>query len=310
MYLLRRLPSLLVLFAVTSAQATQQDTLIERVGYSVPSWSDAAETTDVARFYATREEYVAAAGDDDYLLEKLRYRSDGLSVVAYLYRARDERQRPVIVFNRGSYVRGDIAPELLPMFHRLAREGFAILAPMYRGSDGGEGRDELGGADVADLMTVSKLIAELPSLDRNNVFLYGESRGGMMVFQAIRDGFPARAAATFGAFTNLEAMIATEQGQAMADSLWPDFAERKERIVERRSAIRWPKKLTIPLLLMHGSDDHSVSPTQTLQLAIELAEAGREFGAIIFPGGGHVLMDQRHERDRQAVDHFRRYIVQ
>ena len=98
-------------------------------------------------------------------------------------------KRPVIVYNRGSYVRADIAPELLPMFHRLANAGFAVLAPMYRGSDGGEGRDEMGGADLNDLMNVMPVLNQLDSLDTRNVFLYGESRGGMMVFQAIGMAF-------------------------------------------------------------------------------------------------------------------------
>ena len=39
------------------------------------------------------------------------------------------------------------------------------------------------------------------------IYLYGKSRGGMMTYQALRDGFPARAAATVGAFTDLEAML-------------------------------------------------------------------------------------------------------
>lgn len=234
---------LLVLLAAAApapAPATQETVLIERSLYIAPSWADATEGTDTETRYATHDEYVAAAGDDRYLLEKLRYRSDGLVVVAYLYRPRDEGKHPVVVFNRGSYVRGDIAPELLPMFHRLALAGFAVVAPMYRGSDGGEGRDELGGADLADLINVTKLIAELP----------------------------------------------------------------------RRSAIAWPEKLNLPLLLMHGSDDQTVSPTQTLLLAIELAKAGKEFGVIVFPGGNHVLTEHRRERDRKAVEHFRRYMAQ
>lgn len=283
--------------------------VLERLVYAWPSWTTAVETTDVER-YATADEYSAAAGDTSYVLEKLRYRSDGLAVIAYLYRPTADAQskRPVIVFNRGSYVRGDIAPELLPMFHRLACAGFTIVAPMYRGSDGGEGHDEMGGADLDDLMNVAGLLSELPSLDTENVFLYGESRGGMMVFQAIRDGFPARAAATFGGFTDLEALVGTDDGLATAKSIWLRFDEERDEIIARRSAIRWPEELNLPLLLMHGSDDESVSPVQTLLLATELAEAREEFGVIIFPGGDHTLTQQRVERDRHAIEFFRMYM--
>jgi dipeptidyl aminopeptidase/acylaminoacyl peptidase len=302
------LPALLL--AAMPAAAEQQEMIIEREVYTVPAWDIAAELSDVEELYASRKEYTAAAADDRFVFEKLRYRSEGLEVVAYLYRSRDERSRPVIVFNRGSFVRGDIAPELLAMFHRLALDGFSIIAPMYRGSDGGEGKDEMGGADLADLMNVEKLIGTLPFLDSRNIFLYGESRGGMMVFQALRDGFPARAAATYGAFTDLAGMVSGEQGLAMANAIWPDFAEHRDRIIARRSAIQWPEQLEVPLLLMHGSDDQSVDPLQTLMLASALAKAQQEFGVIVFPGGNHVLTDYRTERDRQAAAFFRRQMTQ
>lgn len=300
--------ALVALVAAMPAAAQPEEVILEREAYAVPSWSAAVKATDVEEAYATRDEYTAAASDDRYILEKLRYRSAGLSVVAYLYRPRDATPRPTIVFNRGSYIRGDIAPELLAMFHRLAGGGFSIIAPMYRGSDGGEGRDEMGGADLADLMSIADVIRALPSLDGRNVFLYGESRGGMMVFQAIRDGFPALAAATFGAFTDLGDLTSGEEGRAMANSVWPDFAAQRSRIVERRSAIRWPERLDLPLLLMHGSDDQAVAPAQTLLLAAELAKAGQDFGVFVFPGGNHVLEEQRTERDQRAMEFFRRYM--
>jgi dipeptidyl aminopeptidase/acylaminoacyl peptidase len=244
-------------------------------------------------------------------LEKVRYRSDGLAVIAYFYRPKksDEMKRPVIVFNRGSYVRGDIAPELLTMFHRLAEAGFAVVAPMYRGSDGGEGRDEMGGADLNDLLNIIPVLSQLGSLDTRNVFLYGESRGGMMVFQAVRDGFPARAAATIGAFTDLGEITSSGEGAATAKQIFPDFEQRRDEIISRRSAIRWPERLSIPLLLMHGSADRDVPPAQTLLLATQLAKTQKEFGVIVYPGGDHQLQRYRVERDRQVVEFFRRHMI-
>ena len=83
--------------------------------------------------------------------------------------------------------------------HRLTDAGFAVVAQMYRDSEGAPGRDELGGADLADLMNIQPVIAALPYADAGQMFLYGESKGGMMAPQALRDGFPARAAAVVGA---------------------------------------------------------------------------------------------------------------
>lgn len=106
------------------------------------------------------------------------------------------------------------------------------------------------------------------------------------------------------ATADLEALVSTGGGSAMARSIWPDFDEQRDEILARRSAIRWPERLVLPLLLMHGSDDESVSPVQTLRLATELANARTEFGMIIFPSGDHNLTQQRVTRDEHAVDFF------
>jgi dipeptidyl aminopeptidase/acylaminoacyl peptidase len=309
MLLSKRLLPLLLLILANAARAGQESQAIERRAYVCPAWEEAVKLTRVER-YSTKEGYIAAC-NSPYVLEKVRYRSDGLAVIAYFYgpRKSEGTKRPVIVFNRGSYIRGDIAAELLPMFHRLAEAGFAVVAPLYRGSDGGEGRDEMGGADLNDLLNIMPVLSQLGSLDTRNVFLYGESRGGMMVLQAVRDGFPARAAATFGAFTDMAEITASGSGAATAKQIFPDFEQRREEIISRRSALQWPERLGIPLLLMHGSADRDVPPSQTLQLAAQLAKTEKEFGVIVFPGGNHGLRDQRVERDRQAVDFFRRYLI-
>lgn len=306
--LLRRAGAIALLFWLSNAFAAES-LIVERAVYVFPAWNVAVTQSDVKK-YAAEAEYVSAAAENRFTLEKLRYRSDGLSVTALLYRLNNagETKLPVIVFNRGSFVRKDIAPELLTMFHRLAQAGFAVVAPMYRGSDGGEGRDEMGGADLNDLMNILPVVREIGSLDANNLFLYGESRGGMMVFQAIRDGFPARAAATFGAFTDLGELTSTEAGAAMARKIWPDFDQKRSDITSRRSAIAWAEKLTTPLLLMHGARDREVAASHTLRLATELAKAGKDVGVYVVAGGNHALSAHRLERDRQAVDFFRRHL--
>ena len=62
-------------------------------------------------------------------------------------------------------------------FYGFASQGFVVLASQYRGNDGGEGRDEVGGADVADVMALMQVALRLPYTDAANVFLYGLSRG-------------------------------------------------------------------------------------------------------------------------------------
>ena len=59
---------------------------------------------------------------------------------------------PVIVFNRGRWTWESFHPQLLVMAHRLAEAGDVVVAPMYRGSGGAPGQDEMGGAELDDLL--------------------------------------------------------------------------------------------------------------------------------------------------------------
>jgi dipeptidyl aminopeptidase/acylaminoacyl peptidase len=206
-------------------------------------------------------------------------------------------------------VRRNAARELLVPFHRLAEAGFVVVAPMYRGSEGAPGRDEMGGADLADLMNIQPVIASLSYTDSTNMFLYGSSRGGMMVLQALRDGFRARAAAIVGAFTDLD-QLAKEDPKtfALAPQLFPNYETNRAAIIERRSAVRWADRISAPLLIMHGGADASLNPSHALQLAAALQRSGKPYELVIVAGARHELEPFESERDERAVRWFRRYL--
>ena len=288
--------------------ATDNGTIVERATYQFPSYEHAVQTTDV-ELYADKVTYDDAISDSHYEFRKLKYVSDGLKVVAYLYKPKQTKPRtsPTIIFNRPSTVRGDIAPEVISFFHRLASEGFVVLAPMLRQSDGGEGRDEVGGADVDDLMNVLPLARELSFVDMDNLFMCGVSRGGMMTYQAIKKGFPIKAAAV----ADLEEVInshAQQYSPGMLNQLWPDYEVRKTDIARTRSAIFWPEQLNVPLLIMHGGADWSVNPVQSLLLAQQLQKLGKVYGLIIYAGDNHSLTKNQEDRDRQTISWFKRYM--
>ena len=263
------------------------------------------------RWSSSREEYDAAKADGDYAFEQFTYESDGLTVGAYLYRPRQRggRPRPVIVYNRGSYIRPTgFAGEMLVMANRYARAGFLVVAPHYRGSNGWKGRDELGGADLADLMNIVPQLARVEGADASRICLAGESRGGMMVYQALRDGFPAKAAAVWGAFTDLSAVIATGPQQAkMAAQIWPDLDQNREAIVTRRSALRWADKIRTPVLIMHGTADEDIAVEQSQRLDAELTRLGATHRLLLFDGQQHRIGGRGAERDAAAIEWFRQF---
>jgi dipeptidyl aminopeptidase/acylaminoacyl peptidase len=181
-----------------------------------------------------------------------------------------------------------------------------VVAPQYRGSEGGAGVDEMGGADVQDVLAAVRLTASRPDVDRRAIYLYGESRGGMMTFQAIRDGAPVRAAATVGAFTDLDTLFHDDpQSAAMAPKIWSDYAARSAEIASRRSAARWADRLRVPILLLHGGDDARVRPRQSERLDAALTRIGTPHALHIVPGGSHTIGERSALRDSLVVSWFR-----
>lgn len=298
--------------AQSSGVARRDGEVLEDRPYRLPTYARLSEPqrreVDQA---GSRAEYDVAQRDSRFELHRVRYASDGLGVIAYTYRparrAAGER-RPVVVYARGSFLAGDLAPALAPMFRRLAMQGFIVVAPQYRGSDGGEGRDEMGGADVADVHNAIRLARGLTGADSTRVFLYGESRGGMMVYQALRDGANVRFAAVVGGFTDLDSLLdADPRSRAAASALWPTYDRDRDAIAARRSAARWADKLNAPLLLLHGGADQQVSPRQALRLAASLDARRVPYAVRIYEGAGHRLSSLTVERDETIAAWFRRW---
>jgi dipeptidyl aminopeptidase/acylaminoacyl peptidase len=159
-------------------------------------------------------------------------------------------------------------------------------------------------------MNVVPVVRSLENADADNIFLYGESRGGMMVLQAVRDGFPANAAATYGAFSDFEALVKTDPKlyDPLIKVLWPDYEIKKRESADRRSAIKWADRLNVPLLLMQGGSDRSVDPMQTLKFAERLQELGKPYELIVFAGDNHTLTRHQAERDARAAAWFKAHI--
>lgn len=125
-----------------------------------------------------------------------------------------------------------------------------------------------------------------------------------MVYQAVRDGFPAKAAAVVGAYTDQAAMLdAQPQMKPVVEKLWAK--EIWAKALERRSALSWPDRLRVPILIQHGGVDQSVNALQAIHLAERLQQLDREYQLIVYAGDNHVLTRHREDRDAAVVRWFR-----
>ena len=291
------------------SRSTPDGAVLDVAGYALPPFDSLTpdQRKELLR-YSDRAEYDSARAERRYVLRKVRYGSGGHAVVAYWYGPASGPPRPAVIYNRGSWKAGDLAPALSPLFRRFAGAGFTVLAPQYRGSDGGEGRDELGGGDLTDVLVLPGVGAALGGIDTTQLFMYGESRGGMMTLQALREGMPLRAAATVGALTDLAALLRDDPPSARAAiAIWPELDSSRAEIVARRSAVRWADRIHAPLLILHGGADAQLSPAHSLELARRLQELGRTYELHVFAKEGHVIGRRSRERDAAVIAWFARF---
>jgi dipeptidyl aminopeptidase/acylaminoacyl peptidase len=145
----------------------------------------------------------------------------------------------------------------------------------------------------------------------NNLFLFGWSRGGMMTLLALKNNLPVNAAAVGGALADLTSQ--KEQRQGMVENVYkqliPDFDKRGEELRRERSAVYWPEKVDVPLLILQGGADWRVDPgTNALALAQKLQELGKTFELIIYAGDDHGLSFNGADGDKRTIAWFKRYM--
>lgn len=244
---------------------------------------------------------------------RIVYSSEGLRVVGFVYRpTRPNGRYPAIIVNRGGTGEfGKMHARLQPYYLPYLEAGYVIAMSQYRGADGGDGRDEYGGADTTDVARLTELTATLPYVDPRQLFMLGFSRGGMMTYRALAMGLPVRAAATVSGLTDLEAQ--TRYRPEMRDSvyrvLWPDYHNRAAEHYRVRSAIHWPDRISTPLLLIHGTNDDRVKSADALALARALDSLGRSYELVVHAGDGHGVPANKYATDRRIIAWFDRHRI-
>jgi pimeloyl-ACP methyl ester carboxylesterase len=127
--------------------------------------------------------------------------------------------------------------------------------------------------------------------------------------RAIRDGFPAHAAAIYGSPTDFFSLFDQypDQYEGIADQLWPDWRTNRPSVLGRRSAITWAEEIDVPILIMHGANDQSMPVTQSLSFAKRLSELGKVFELHVVGYENHMISGHAGKRDALAIAWYEKH---
>lgn len=172
--------------------------------------------------------------------------------------------------------------------------GFAVADVNYRGSTGfGTAyRRQLNGswgiADVDDCIAVARALAADRRVDPARMAIRGGSAGGLTVLRALQTSEVFSAGTSLYGVADLEALASdTHKFEARyLDGLVAPYPEGKA-IYDERSPINHVDDLSSPMLVMQGSEDEIVPPSQSQAIVAALAAKGVPHAYLEFEGEQH-----------------------
>jgi dipeptidyl aminopeptidase/acylaminoacyl peptidase len=246
-------------------------------------------------------------------VRSILYLSDGLEVRGYLAVPRGGEGCPCVIYNRGGNrdfgALHDAGAALT--LGRIARHGYVVAASQYRGAGGSQGLDEFGGADVNDVLNLIGVLESVPEADASRIGMYGWSRGGMMTYIALTRTDRIAAAIVAAAEVDLlDGLGRRPEMERVYEEVIPEYSRDGQAHLVARSAVHWPERLhkRTPVLLLHGSADWRVHPTQALKMGMALYGAKHPYRLVLFEGGDHALTEHRDEVDRLTRDWLDRFV--
>ncbi|HEX4960933.1 MAG TPA: prolyl oligopeptidase family serine peptidase [Thermoanaerobaculia bacterium] len=261
----------------------------------------------------TREEFERRKAYEGFECLHIIYFSDGLRVTGYLWKPKDTagKKLPLILYNRGGNREfGRLSPWEEEGFYSYVSKGFVVIASQYRGVEGGEGKEEFGGAEIHDVLNLIPLARSLGYVDMDKTFLLGVSRGGMETYLALKNGIAVKAAAVVSGEADLTASSKDRpEMMGVYRELIPGYAQRGPELLRARSVIDWPEKINVPILILHGTADWRTSPKdQALALAEKLQTLGKTYELVMYAQDSHGLPFNWRDRDQRIVEWFMRYM--
>ncbi len=223
------------------------------------------------------------------------YCSDGLKVKGKLFAPMTAKQGaaplPAVVFNHGGV--SGIPSAFVTRSKQLAKEGYVVFAPSYRGEDGSEGEIEVAAGEVDDALAAVKLLRGLSYVDSTRIGMAGTSHGGIITLLAAqRDNSISAAVCAYGVtdtYTWYKYLV--DNGFDVSDELsikvYGSGPEDKPEAFRRRAPALDAHLFSAPVLLLYGEKDSIVPISQGKELAAALDNKDKEYEIHIIPDAEH-----------------------
>jgi dipeptidyl aminopeptidase/acylaminoacyl peptidase len=246
----------------------------------------------------------------------ITYRArDGLTIHGYVTlppgrSVSDKRPIPFIVLPHG----GPSARDTLGfdyLAQMIASRGYGVFQPNYRGSRGYGGAFERAGFQQwglkmqDDVTDGTRWLIDQKLADPGRICIVGWSYGGYAALMgAIKAPELYRCAVSMAGVTDLRRRLDRANQSRFADLNLPRF-DSDPAVIEANSPVLHAEQIRVPVLLVHGRRDFTVSVSDSEDMEAALKKAGKPVESLYFDDDDHYLF---REEDRiaflKALDSF------
>ena len=245
-----------------------------------------------------------APADDSFDMKEIPCMSAGKRIYGEAFFPKAPGKHPAIIFSHG-YNGSHIG--FYPMIAEFAKEGYVCYCYDFAGG-GLRSRSEGSPQEMSivserqNLIDVVDMVSGWDQVDKDNIFLLGESQGGCVsgiTAPYVADKINA-AVLVYPAFCIYDDILAlyktyeeipedyTLMGLQIGRKYYECFF--KDGLDVYEEIVKYPGKF----LILHGTDDGLVKPEYSAKAVTALNAAGREFEFHLLFGAGHGFFSPEH----------------
>lgn len=225
-------------------------------------------------------------------------------------------KRPVVIFSHDGI--NGISKEHRLSSLRLAKAGYVVFAPSYRGEDGSEGMVEVAKGEVDDVLRAIDLLAEVPEADCQRLALAGASHGALIsILAASRNPKVKAVVVAYGVMDIYRWWdYLNRSGKRGNDEVtrrtYGDGPESRPQSFAIRNALGVVPQVDCPVLVLQGKKDDIVPYEQAVFLQQAMQKAGKTCQVELYPDCLHgflvyapYLSDVTHAERQQTEQSWR-----
>jgi dipeptidyl aminopeptidase/acylaminoacyl peptidase len=231
------------------------------------------------------------------------YVSDDLRVKARVFWPAGKGPFPGIVFGHGGV--DGLSDSSIRRCRELAKAGFAVFAPSYRGEDGSQGMIEVAKGEVSDVLNGLEVFKQDSRLDPNRVAMMGTSHGALIGLLAVSRSDQFRALVFAYGVSDIYAwwdfLVATNQvgTDALTKRIYGTGPSSRPESFRIRNGMNVLETVNVPVLILQGELDTTVPSNQAQALYDGLIEQGKWAQLELYSNSEHGFLMVRESLEKK-----------